>query len=815
MNQFYKFQERHKYSILFILFAITIFFAITSSKLKINADFSSLFNQTQPITYYGGGDFDKNEIERLLYEYSSLEKTNPKDYAKIPINEKFDENASYNYPETTNYEESPQNKSGLLLLISSKNFFTPVFLNTLDICLQNLYNQKETNSINSVFDYFTISKKGTRLAIVPISNHKKGTKWTNEEVQILKNKIANDPTITGYMVSQNLESVIFNLGIPSLSENEIYSLLKTLEPLEDLGASFAITGLLPITYRIMYYLSHDLALLLFLSLIVILIVFYLSFRAKRSMLLPFSLSIIAIIWTFGTMVLLGYEITLINIVTPCMVLTLGSSYSVHLINEYYTQFNKNKSKNISFIAATNIWHTIFFAGLTTIAGFLSLLISEIDGLFEFGISVSIGIIYCEILALTYLPIMLSLVKKPKANQIKVVNDGILTKIIRKTSNIVLNKYHYFCILFLIVIIGFIFTKNKISIDTNYMSYFPSSDRIANDTKEVSIALGGDMPYVLTLKAPEGENKYFLKSENLEKVFEFEKQIKQSPDILQNISFSSYVAYINSLNTGKEEIPEKNSLIILFSKIMTALKVHNPGLLGRVISEDSNTLNIYLQTYDSQNKDITTVGSSATLEALIHQCLPILPEGISITFKGTNSEALRFSNQLMKDQRNSQLLAYLIVFIIASLAFRSLIRGALTLIPVAVGVMANYIFMYFLNIPFDMVTVSFASVAIGAGVDDAIHFLLKFSKLKEENKNWEVKTILNQTLKETGRPIVLTTLSIVLGMMMLNFGSYIPIKYFGLLMSIALMNSMLATIFILPAIILFIDRINKKLIRDKK
>jgi predicted RND superfamily exporter protein len=186
----------------------------------------------------------------------------------------------------------------------------------------------------------------------------------------------------------------------------------------------------------------------------------------------------------------------------------------------------------------------------------------------------------------------------------------------------------------------------------------------------------------------------------------------------------------------------------------------------------------------------------------------------VTFSGTNAQALRFSDQLLKDQNNSQWLAYLLVFIIASIAFISFYRGFLTLIPVAVAIMMNYIFMYLLNIPFDMVTVSFASVAIGAGVDDAIHFLLEYTNLRKENPNLNTKQIINQTIRTTGRPIVLTTISIVLGMMMLTFASYLPIKYFGLLMSIALMNSMLATILILPSTIIMVDLIKNKIIKKQ-
>lgn len=808
MNKFFNFQKNHRPLFLIIIFIISAFFLLQATKLKINADFSSLFSQTPAISYYGGGDFDEKEFNKILSEYDNLIKKDPKFYANIPIADEFKEDSSFDYPTIKSEYEDMSTSSGLLLLISSDNFFTPVFLNTLDITLKNLKNLAEVQSYSSVFNYFTIEKKGTRLSIVPFSPNTDGEKWTNEMVNTLRNRLVSDPTATGYLVSRDLKSVIFNIRIGNLNEEQIYELLNTLEPLKELGATFAITGLLPITYRITYYLSHDLALLLSLSLIVILIVFYLSFRAKRSMILPFSLSIIAIIWTFGTMVLLGFQVTLINIVIPCMVLTLGSSYSVHIISEYYSEYNKGIREDLPFIAANKISHTVIFAGITTIVGFLSLLISQIQGLKEFGLTVSIGIVYCVILALTFIPIVLSYTNKPKELQANIVDKGMLTQLIKMISNMVLNHYIIFSLLFLMIFGGFVYTKDKVSVDTNYMSYFPSTDRIANDTKEISKALGGDLPYQLQINAPEGSEKYFLQPENLKKVFEFEEAIIKSPDVLQNISFTSYIAHLNSLYTGNNEIPNKSALINLFSRLITLLKPKSPGLVARVISEDSNTLNIYLQSYDSDSNDITTIGSSAKLEKLMASAISLLPEGVSITYYGTNPESLRFSNQLMKDQNTSQILAYLLVLIIASIAFKSLFRGILTLIPVAIGVMSNYIFMYNFNIPFDMVTVSFASVAIGAGVDDAIHFLLKYTKLKNHS-NKDTKEILKQTLCETGRPIILTTLSIVLGMIMLTFGSYTPIRYFGLLMSTALMNSMLATIFVLPAIILLIDKIKNR------
>jgi len=813
MHKYFDFQEKNKIKIIIIILIITIFFIYNIFNIKLNADFSSLFKQAENTVYYPSSNFDKEKIDQLINSYSTYKTINTQEIAKLEIPIEFDETKQIPYTEINKKEKDSKKSSGLLLLISNKNFFTPLFLNQLQICLTNLENKKEVQSINSVFDYFTIEKKGTRLSLVGLSLKPTTEKWSNEEVKLLKNRIAKDPSITGYLVSKDLSSVIFSLNISNLNEKEIYDLLDTLEPLKQLDSSFAITGNLPITYRIMYYLKHDLIILLSLCFIVILIVFYLSFRSKRSMLLPLILSTLEIIWTLGTMSILKFELSLINIVTPCMVLTLGSSYAVHILNEYFNNYVENDNNKISLLTIKKIYKTILLAAFTTIAGFLSLLISKVDGLKEFGISVSIGIIYCAILSITLLPIILSYLKKPQSKNINIVKNGILTKLINKISIFIISKWYLFIIFFCFIIVIFLNVKDKISVDTNYMAYFPSSNRIVKDTKEISKALGGDMPYEIIIKAPENSEKFFLNPENLTKVYNFEKIIMKNPDILQNISFASYVAFLNNTYTNKEEIPSNKALLNLFDRLIITLKNNSKTLLSKVISEDANTIRIFLQCYDSEKDDITTITSSRRIEALMKEALNLLPENTEVTFSGTNAKALRFSDQLMIDQKNSQRLAYLFVLIIASIAFMSIYRGFLTLIPVAFAIMMNYIFMYIFKIPFDMVTVSFASVAIGSGVDDAIHFLLKYSSLKKENTNENIKKLIKITIQTTGRPIVLTTLSIVFGMMMLSFASYLPIKYFGLLMSIALMDSMLATIFILPSFIIFINKI-KFLIKKK-
>ena len=140
-------------------------------------------------------------------------------------------------------------------------------------------------------------------------------------------------------------------------------------------------------------------------------------------------------------------------------------------------------------------------------------------------------------------------------------------------------------------------------------------------------------------------------------------------------------------------------------------------------------------------------------------------------------------------------------------------------PGSIGVMINSIFMWIAGIPFDIVTVGFSSVAIGAGVDDAIHFIIRYRMKRKENSSLTVSQALKANIIDTGRPIILTTVSVDAGLLMLLFGSYTPIRYFGILMTVALTAAMISTLCMLPPCLILFDKIGKairgKLIADNQ
>jgi hydrophobe/amphiphile efflux-3 (HAE3) family protein len=791
---------RHAKVTLAVIFIITAFFLYHASFLHLDADWSSLMLDRQAHATYQGGN-----PNGPIFRASSFEREEDVVETMVLSTRALGENLRA----TTEIQAPPvaeEFPSSYLVMVESPDLYTAESLSLIEQTMHSLTDTGYVSAPFSVLDFVTMEKRGTRLVSVPFASAKIQQQWSEEEAALLKQRLQEDPVVKGYLVSDDLTNMIFSFESIELTPAQEQELSDLLQPLRERGINVIIHGLSVVTNRLMHYLSRDLSILLTLCFIAILTIYYFSFRAKRSVLLPFSMSVIGIIWTFGTMRLLGYSLNIVNIVTPCMVLNLGSSYAIHVIGEYYTDYPKGMS---AVQSTQKILRTIVFACITTVIGFASLLFSATPALREFGITVGIGVTYCAILAATYLVAQLTLVVPPKQEQIKTYRVGYLAQFVSRIDGWVLAHWKIFTLIFVLIIAGYAVTKDQIPVNTNYMSYMPKRDPFYKASKHFALQMGGDTPYIITIEAPQESKQFFLESETLSQVHDFENAIMHSnPDVRRVLSFASYVDFANQVYSNEAGIPSSKGLLNLLSRLVMLMSRQNADAMGGIIDNDGNSLTLYLQNYDSAEEDLSSVGSAKRIEKTVISLLHLLPNGTTVTLTGEPRRLIDFSDTLLSDQGRSTWISYLLVFIVVFLAFRSLSLALYAIIPILCGVMANYIFMFIFNIPFDMITVSFSAVAVGAGIDDAIHFLIRY-KNKVGLDSRSVEELLSETIHETGRPIILTTLSIVGGMLMFLFASYTPVRYFGTLMSVALLNCMLSTLFIMPSIIRLVTGIKRR------
>ena len=790
--------------VLIVIALLTLFFLNAVRTLQIDANIFGFTAGVPPAEYITTPSAPP-EGEKVFYSLSD-------DYVKF-VPEKYgyrerleEQKQNIDIPDAmrqgTAYNGYPD---GFVIIFSSSELYTPKVLNLLTDVMEELETLDKVGPCLSPFDFVTVEKQGTRLSVTPISPLKEGERWTEETASIFKERLLSDDMARNYLYSEDGNTIMLYYRTAHYNQAEQDVMNSIIDPLRDYGR-VAINGGSSIINRVTYYIFNDLALLLSLCFIIILLVYYLSFKSLRAVLVPSSLSIIGIIWTLGIMSLIGYKLTIISILTPCLVLTLGSSYSVHMISEYFAEASDPK-KAVNGYARTS--KTILAACLTTVVGFLSMLVCHTPMFREFGVSVTIGISCCALLAIFYLPSILSLLPEPKAQKVEKIEHGkILGAFINFINKVITKYWVVVLIITLLLVAGFALVHDKISFNSNYVDYFPQDDEFVLDTKFFAQTMGGTDPYYMEIVAPNNEKGFFLKAENIKKVYDFENTVMEAcPDIVQSLSLPQYVGFLNKVYSGENSIPESNALVNLLYRLLQQMKAFiGSNVLDVLVNEDASVITLAMRNYDAYEQNLQTTASARRVENTLNYYRYMLPEGTTSKIYCGASTSIRASDMIVKDQNIATWISMVCTVIIASITLFSVFRGCISIIPVLVGIMFNYIFMYITGIPFDLVTIGFSSITFGAGIDDALHYLLRYKYNKTLYPDKRIEDILTMTMNETGRPIILTTVSVVAGMCILLFGSFTPIRYFGLFMAVALTVAMLATLFILPTMIMLTNKI---------
>ncbi len=701
------------------------------------------------------------------------------------------------------YGEEIYNSEYLLLAVESND---PFRLDKLQKFYQVITRIEAIDNVGkslNPFNLISFQKKGVQLQFVSTAKGKRAPK-TKEELEIFKKRLLGNPLARNLVVSADHTSMIaiFPVSLP-IDHNRFLARVESITGELKGLYEVHIGGQFPFDRATERYLKEDVPKFLIIALLVILFVYYSGFRTPRAVILPLLVVSLGTIWSVGTMKLLGFNLTVVSIMTPPLVLTLGSSYSIHVLNQYYREANTD-SPDKSWIAnaVTHINKTILMAALTTIIGFASLLSATLRQIREFGIATSFGIAYCAILSLFFFPAILSLLPSPKQEQQQRVLKGALTTFLERIGNGI-PKYRYIITgIVIVILVGFFFSMKNIKYQTDFTKYYRKKEVAVDDNLFIVRKFGGFVEIHLTMTAPNNEKNYFLKPNVLKKISLFEDRLLQKPDIAYVSSFVTYLKMINETITGKFEIPERRSMVLLISRYFKALSATDTGsvLTQNTVNKDFSRLTITFRVYDSDKENyILEHRLSKLIKQVKDDMESFLPSEANPELWGKTLATLYLSETLSHDQLNSVLVSAILIFIVTALAFSSVWLGLIALVPMLTGIMLNFILMSILNLPLDVVTVMFSSVAIGVGVDNSIHLLIQYRRQKRYySKN--IEKVISHTLKISGRPILLSTVSLVIGLLALTFSNFMPIVYFGLLVAMVLFTTAVGAIIVLPAIL---------------
>ena len=689
----------------------------------------------------------------------------------------------------------------LVVAVSSPDPFDIAKLGAYYEVLQRLEELPELEAGITPFNLVSFEKRAGRLAAVPMAPGRRAPQ-TPEELELFRRRLADTPYAANLVVSRDL--TVLAAFFPASPIRDFASLMRRVReiaaPLEG-HYRYYLSGSIPFVDRTGAYLSRDLAVLFAVAAAVILLFYFLAFRSLRGIFLPFLVVLVGTLWSLGLMSLLGFSLTLLNIVTPPLLLTVGSSYGIHILNQYY-RASGSREKNWLVGALEEVSGTILWASLISIIGFASLIVTDIRQVREFAVVTSFGTVSCALLALFFFPAVLSRLAPPRRRQARRVRAGYLSGVLLRLSGFVVHRRWPIVGGLLACALGFALCLPFIRTDTDTIGYFPRRDPVVQDMYFLTGKLGGFDELNLSLLAPQGESGYFLRPEVLVRVDALEKRLAAIPDICYAVSFASYVRFLNRVGSGEDRIPESRAPILLLSRFVRSLAAESRGSnpVAGLLNEDFSRLTLSFRIYNSRTgRFINEQGLRDLLEGMKPVIASCLPAEAAFELWGMGLQYLSLSDLLRANLVRSFGMSVLLVLGVAVLSFRSLRYGLLAIVPLVSGMMLNFLLMALARIPLDMTTIMVSSVAVGMGVDDAIHFILSYRRRRARVPG-DSRRAVAVTLVVTGRPIFLTSLSIVAGLLVLVLASFRPIVYFGVLVVFTLAATCASTLIVLPALL---------------
>jgi predicted RND superfamily exporter protein len=705
---------------------------------------------------------------------------------------------------TAKYGKS-KDSGELLLAVESPDLFNLEKLQAFEQAIRRIEGLPQVLGAIHPFNMIAFESEGKRLKLVTLGPQGSAPR-TPAELADFRRRLTGDPLARNLVISQDGTELaaVFPVKLATDYADLLAAVDDAVRPLR---AQYQVhmTGAPIVMQTTKNALLQDVPKFLAMSALVILVALFLSFRSIRSIVLPLIVVGLGTLWTMGTMVLLGFKLTVVSIMAPPLVLTLGSSYSIHVLNQYYRDTGQDPDDKLWIAGAVRLVNpTVLLAALTTIIGFSSLATATLRQIKEFGVATSIGIFYCMILALFFLPASLSIAHNPKPKEQERVVSGFLARAMERLAGWIVRWRYAILACIVLVVIGFGLSIRHIQYQTNYLSYYRQSEKLVQDARALIDKFGGYTNVFLTIEAPGGAANYFLDPQVLARVGRFEDRLRQEPDISYLLSFTSLLRQMNLALSGSSGLPESRAPILLAARYLRAIiaSPYGRSLEALPINENYSQLTFSLRVYDSRRNTVMLEPQlkqlTKRLEGIMDQTLAGLPRPV---MWGRSLILLYISETLSRDQIWSAVSSILLILLVTALGFRSARLGSITLIPLAAGIMLNFILMVLLRIPFDVVTVMFSSVAMGVGIDDSIHLILwyrrslaLFPEPKDHGK------ALARTLMIAGRPILLTSLTIVAGLLVLAFSRFMPVLYFGLLVSLALLTTTVGALIILPAVL---------------
>ncbi|MFT6747284.1 MAG: putative RND superfamily exporter protein [Glaciecola sp.] len=633
---------------------------------------------------------------------------------------------------------------------------------------------------------------------------------TQEELDELKNKLYSLPFFENILYSKSssitLFAVVFNGDSLSTQKRNKF-VLPVVDDVfnfsNESGISFNYSGMPYIRAILSSQVEQEIFIFLGLTALLTSLILYFFLRSFKAVILSLLVVLVAVVWSFGLMAILGFKITILTSLIPPLVIVIGIPNCIFLLNKYFTEFksHKNQAKSLTRVI-DKVGNATLMTNATTAAGFATFALTSSIILKEFGIVASLSIMSVFVLSILIIPIVYSFFAPPDEKHYKHLDyswvNGILSffvKIAVSYRGIV-----YVFLIFSAIVAGY--GISKLNNDTLIVDDIKDENPVKIDLRYYESTLGGIIPFEILIDTKKKGKA--VKLSTLKKVQKLYDELERYPEFSKPMSVldvvkSSKQAFYNG-NESEYDVPLSNEIGFIYAYAKRSNTSSNKAM-NSFIDDDRRELRVSLKMKDVGTKKIDEVISrlNVTVDKIFD------PEKYDVTFTGVGVIATKGVNLLIYNLLLTLFLAIVLISIFMAFMFRNARMVLISILPNLIPLVFTAAIMGYFNINIKPSTILVFSIAFGISVDDTIHFLSKYRQELLVN-NMNIKIAVIKALKETGVSMIYTSVVLFFGFGVFVISNFGGTQALGMLVAMTLLIAMLSNLILLPSLLLTLDNL---------
>jgi predicted RND superfamily exporter protein len=683
------------------------------------------------------------------------------------------------------------NNEPLIIIIESDDVLNTSTLKRIDDLSNSFIENASFKQVLSLFQSKNIRSESGMMVVDPVVQ---SIPETDFEREALRADIKKNDLVYGLVVSEN-----FRYALIMLSTNKTGNDAELMQIVKETIASVPgdekvyITGQAYLRDEANNKIGRDLVMLLPVGLLMMLLFLWLSFREYKAVLLPFSVVVLSIFISMAMIPLFGWELSLIGILIPIMMIAIANNYGVHFLAKYQELNAKYPKKKMTTIVEESFQYLkkpVILCGITTVVGTLGLVAHLLLPARQMGVVSAIGICFALLLSLTFIPAVLSLLKKEKPHKNLGENpSGFFHHLLKNTAKFVSTKTStsiVIFVLFFVICTAGIF-QIRVAADSN--NVLPEKHDFNEAIAIVDGNFGGNKMINIMLTG-DARNP-----ELLQRIDRYEHTIAKIEGVGRVASLATLVrkmstALNDSSDTRFDKIPETREAIAQYLELYSMSA--DPADFERFLSF---TYNETLLTVQYQASSLTKINE------IVAQIDEIMRDEPQYVLGGYSLVDKELSESVEKGQYYSLLFAFLAILILLTIIFRSIAAGLLGSLSLVFAVFCCFGLMGWLGIELNIVTALLSSVSIGLGVDFSIHVFWRMKSELQTEADW--RNAVKATLLGVGRGITINAFSVIVGFSVLFLSSFPLIQSFAFLIIISLILCLLSALVLIPALCIVI------------